>query len=302
MRTTFALTVALALALTGCITNMAGLKESLGDANGTTPETGEPLDRSATTPDATTKTNATTIVQRPPVARISIYESNGALLFKSTFTAENSTEIVFVNAKTTLSLIAGDSEAVERGANLTGFAWTVNGKPLEGDRQAKLEIAEPGVYAIMLKVTDSNGKSDTQSAKVALLAEPYEVVEELMSGQIVGQEGDAPADLAWELASPEEPATVQSVTIVARFPTTCDGIVELVAADGTSMGSSDAVGIQDLDNTETLELGSIAFGKYTIRLAPYTCVATEVPVTVTTVLVPVVPGLEGAGHGEHAGH
>ena len=295
---TFAIAVVLALTSSGCIANMGDLRDRAADEENLTSAAIDAT--TGTTTQASPRPNET--VKLPPVARISIFESGGALLYKAAFTAEDPAETIFVKAATELSLIAGDSEAVERGATLTGFAWTVNDKPVEGTRQAKYAVEDPGLYTIMLQVTDSNGKTDMQHVKVALMPEPYEVVTELVSGQVVGQEGDAPADVAWDLAEPAEPATVQSVTIVASPPVHCDAILELLDAQGNSLGSADSSGIQDLDNTETLELGSIAFGAYTIRIAPFTCVATEVPIVVTVVLLPIVEGLEGAGDGHGHAH
>lgn len=294
MRTTLTLALACALAFTGCITNMAGLKESLGGEDAAN----ETIEPASTGTNVSTPNSPPVVQQRPPVARVSIFEPSGTLLYKSTFTAEDPAEMIMVPAATKLNLIAGDSEAVERGATLTGFAWTANGKPVEGARQASFEIKDPGLYKITLQVTDSNGKTDAQSVKVALMPEPYEVVTELAAGQLVGQEGDAPADVAWDLAAPEKPATVQSVKIVAEPPVTCDAVLELLDPTGASMGSADAAGIQDGDNTETLELASIPFGAYTIRLSPFTCVALDIPITVTVVLLPTIEGLEG-GHGGH---
>lgn len=301
MNKTLLLSLALALALlsSGCIANMDNLKDKLG--GGAADESVTP----AATSDETTTPNSPPVVnetpKKPPVARLTVFAAGGALLFKSTFTAEDPGETVMVSAKGKLDLISGDSEVIERGATLTGFAWTVNGKAIEGAQKASFEIPEPGLYTITLKVTDSNAKSDTQTVKVALAPEPYEETVELVAGQVVGQEGDAPADVAWDLAAPEKPATVTKVVITAAPPITCDAVLEVLDAEGNVLGSADNVGHQDLTQTEELELGALAFGAYTIRIAPYTCIATEVPITVTVTYLPVVEGLD-ASHGEHAGH
>ena len=299
MRTTIAIAIAAALALTGCITNIAGLKESAEDTGEALEQTAEALNQTADALDRTTAKNSTQTVSKPPVARISIFGGNGALLFKSTFQAEDVSEIILIDAKTKLSLIAGDSEAVEPGATLTSYAWTLDGKPIEGGRQANLELAEPALHTLTLTVTDSKGKTDTQSLKLGVKPEPYEVVTELATGPIVGAEGEGQSEsLAWELAAPEKPAKIQSVVITAAPPVQCDAILELLDGEGTSVGFSDNAGHTSSSQTEEITLGEIPFAAYSIRVAPFACVADTIPVTVVVTFLPIVEGLEGGdGHG-----
>lgn len=287
--------VVLTLATSGCIQNMGDLKDRLGGDD-------EPVTPAAleTTPD--TATNATTTnvtATQPPVARISVFAANGALLFKSTFTAEDPTAIVFAEEKSKISLIAGDSEAVERGATLANFAWTLNAKPIEGGRQATFETGEPGMYVVGLVVTDSNGRSDNQTVTLGVAPTPYEVVTELVTGPVAGAEGTGEsAALPWELAAPEKPALVQSVKIVASPDVQCDAILDLLDAEGGSLGHADSAGHQDLDQTEVIELGALPYASYTIAVSPYACAEDEIPVTITVVFLPIVEGFGGDdGHG-----
>lgn len=292
------LTLALALALTGCISNMGDLKERLGNDE---PEE-EPVAPAATqTPAATT--NETAKVTKAPVARIAIFGANGALVFKSTFQADDPAEMIFVEEKATLNLIASDSEAIEPGATITGFAWTLNGKAVGNARQANVEVGEAGLYAVVLTVTDSHGKADAQSLKLAVAPTPIEVVTELVTDAVVGAEGEGQggsATFSLALADAGVPATITSVSFKTAPPSTCDVVIDVTGPDGESVGSDDSGSLGGADEVLT---GPIAEGDYAIALTPLGCVAPEgVPITVTVTFLPIVEELAaGAGHGD-AGH
>src|SRR5439155_18951211 len=104
------------------------------------------------TPDAHAGANASSA--KPPVARITVFGAGGALLFKSSFVAEDVTAPILVNAGDNLTLIASDSEALV--GTLASYAWDVAGKSAAGTK-ATASWSEPGVYPIRLSVTDSQG-------------------------------------------------------------------------------------------------------------------------------------------------
>lgn len=286
------LLLALSLGTSGCIANMGDLKDRVGAGEG------EPIAPAATaSPEETPVPNATKVLQ-PPVARIAIFGENGALVFKSSFQAEDPGAPVYVPEGAKLSLIASDSEALEPGATLVSFAWTVAGKPIGEGRQASFEIPEAGLFPVKLVIMDSEGSKDEQTVAVAVAPTPIEVVTELLTGPVAGAEGAGQAgSVVFDLtlaAAGVEPVTIQSVTFVARSPATCDAILDVLDAEGASLGATDGSGI---GGAETLEKGALPEGSYTVLVGPYACVAAEVPVTVTVVYLPIVEGLpEGDGH------
>lgn len=298
MRASTALVLALALALTGCIQNMTDLKDRLGAEEPVVPAAVD--DTTPAVEPATSEEPPK--VTKPPVARITIFGANGALVFKSTFQADDVADLVFVEEKTKLNLIASDSETLEPGATLTSFAWTLNAKPIEGARQATLETGEAGLYLVALVVTDSHGKTDSQTVKLAVAPKPIDIVTDLVTGPVAGAEGEGvPGEASFDLtlaAAGVPNAMITKVKFVAASPTTCDAILDVVGPDGTSLGAKDDAGP---GSAETIETGALAEGAYSIRVAPFACAAPDgVPVSVTVTYLQMIEGLEhGDGHGGH---
>lgn len=290
------LALAFALSLAGCIQNMGDFKDRFGAT------TDEPLESTDTpvTPTAPTTPVGNATPPAPPVARISVFGANGALVYKATFTAEDPADVVYVEEKSKLLLNAADSEAVERGATLTAYAWSLNGKLLEGGRNATVEVGEAGLYTLSLVVTDSKGSKDNQTLKLGVAPKPFEVVTELVTAPVVGAEGQGQgATLAFELAAAgDKPATVQSVTFEASPGASCDIILDVLDPEGESLGSKDG---GSFGESETLAAGALAYGAYSIVVSPFVCAAPDgVPVTVTVVYLPTVEGLATDEHGGHA--
>ncbi|HUR70139.1 MAG TPA: hypothetical protein VM370_12920 [Candidatus Thermoplasmatota archaeon] len=291
------LPLALALSSAGCIANMADLKDKMGGSD-------EPVEPAAIVDPTPTGTPPvpTTPPAKPPVARVSVFGANGALVYKSSFTAEDPATIVFVEEKTKLSLIASDSEALEPGASVTGFAWSLDGKPLEAARQATTEIGGPGLYVVKLVVTDSNGKTDDHSVKIGVQPKPYDVVTELTTGPIAGAQGQGQGeDVAFDLALPtDKPTKATAMTILVSPDPTCDVTLEVIAPDGNSTGEIDDGGVSALDQAESASFTTApAAGAWTIRVAPFACAAPNgIPITVTVTYLEVVAALSGSdGHG-----
>ena len=289
------LAVAAALALAGCIQNMGDLKDRLGATKEEESIASTEVVAPPTTPTAPA-TNATP--PKPPVARISVFGPNGALVYKATFAAEDPAEIVFVEEKSKLTLNAGDSEALERGVELTGFAWTLNGAAVTGGRSATIEVGEAGLYTLLLTVTDAKGSRDTQTVKLGVAPKPFDVVTELTSEPIAGAQGQGEAaTLTFDLASAgDTPATVTAVVFEATPGAACDIVLDVLDPNGESLGAKDSASFGE---AETITAGALAFGAYTISLAPFVCAAPEgVPVTITVTYLPVVEAL-GEDHGGH---
>lgn len=288
--------LALALAFAGCIQNMGDLKDRLG---ATKEEPLESAEETAAPTPPTLPVNETP--PAPPVARISVFGPNGALLYKSSFTAEDPAEIVFVEENTRLTVNAADSAAVERGATVTAYAWTLNGKAIEGGRSTSVEVGAPALYLLTLTVTDSKGSSDAQTLKLGVAPPPFEVVTELTTTPVVGVEGEGEAGVATftlGLAG-DAPAMVQGVTFEAIPGATCDVILDVVGPDGASLGARDKAGFA---GRETITTGALPLGAYEIRVAPFVCAAPDgVPLKVTVLYMPMIEGLD-SGDGHAHGH
>jgi hypothetical protein len=296
MKTTLILLIAAMLPLAGCISNLDDLT---GKSGGNTSESVQP----AAIDDATnTSTPPEPVVaKKAPVARVSAFGANGALVFKSTFTAEDPVAIIFVEEKSAVKLIAGDSETLEPGATFTQFQWTLNGKPLEGARQATAQVDGAGLYVVTLTVTDTNGKGDDQTIKLGVAPKPVDVITELVTGPIAGAEGAGqnatlPFDLTLDGAG--VPATITAVKFHAAPPATCDAILEVVGPDETSLGVKDDTSFGE---AEEITAGALAPGVYTISITPFACAAPDgIPVTITVTYLPTVQGIAtGDGHGGH---
>ena len=297
---TFAIAVLLALTSSGCIANMGDLRDRMsGEEDNLTSAAIDALEQESTT-NTSSMTNQT--AKLPPVARMAVFGANGALIFKSTFQADDPAEVLRVDQDTTLNLIAGDSEAIERGATITGFAWSHNGKPLEGAGQATLTLADAGIHVIKLVVTDSNGKTDDHSLKLGVAPQLVEIVTELLTGPVAGAGGEgSPGEVSFDLklAAAGVPAVITSVKFAAEPGAACDAILTVTGPDGPLGSGVDNAGF---GGAETVSGGSLPEGAYTISVGPFACVAPDgVPVVVTVVYTPIVEGLEDV-HDDHAGH
>lgn len=286
------------VAMSGCIQNIADLKDRLGAG------ADEPLQETAvieTTPTPVPVANKTPL--KAPVARISVFADSGALLFKSSFQADNVTEVIFVEEKAKLNLIGGDSEAIEKGATIARYAWTLDGKAAGDQKQATIEVGEAGIYVVALTVTDSQGSADTQTIELGVAPKPFDVVTELSAAAIPGALGQpAGTTLAFDLklADAKVPATIVSAVFAASPDATCDVAMEILDAAGESLGEANGSDATTSSQAESVTLEAPAEGAYTISLTPEACVSqSAIPVTVTVTYLPVI---EGAAGGEHGGH
>ena len=298
MRTTLVLSIAFALSFAGCIQNIAGLKETANDTQTAVEQT---LDQATTSRTNATATNASVAPPKPPVARITVFAAGGALLFKSTFQAEHVSDIIRVDQGSAITLIAADSEAIEPGATLTSYAWSLDGKPIEGGRQATAVLDQAGIRVLSLVVTDSKGTTDDQSIRLGVAPKPIEMVTELTTGPIAGAvglgvAGETAFDLS--LAPAGVPAKITSVSFLAAAPTGCDIILTVTGPEGDEVGSVDST---STGAPEVLNAGELPEGTYAIAVEPYSCAAPDgTTVTVTVVYTPIIEGLEDDGHGGHA--
>ena len=116
-------TLVVAAGLAGCVENVQDLKDAVTGAEtldtASTDATG--TDAQAGLPPATSGVAA----PKPPVARIGVFGADGAIVFKSSFAADETKVDTLLSGGDTVTFSAADSEAVGAGATLTSYAWTV---------------------------------------------------------------------------------------------------------------------------------------------------------------------------------
>ena len=282
-----ALAFALALALGGCIENMRDLKSRL-DSNG-----GGPLQTASVTPSPAPG-DASAPAGKPPVARITIFGAAGALVYKSSFVAEDITAPILVNAGDNLTLMASDSEALV--GTLASYSWDIAGRSATGTK-ATASWKEPGVYPIRLMVTDSNGLTDNQTVTLGIAPPPFTVTQNQTSGQmaganvqgqVVGSSASVKFDVA--VAHAGKPAVLMGVKLATTAIDSCDADVEVVDKDGKSVAKASSGGV---GAAETLDLGILPEGTYTVKLTPGdACAAKDgVRVSFTETFIPLVNGV-----------
>lgn len=194
--------VLLAASLAGCVENVQDLKDRVTGLD-------EPVDTASTdTADGTGQVGlpaASDGVAKPPVARISVFGSDGAIVFKSSFAADETQLATLLTGGDTLTFSAADSEAVDPKATLAGYAWTVTsfsgatavGHASHGDAASTTaekddahaghaSAAEPatgaslqhtfpedgGVFLVTLTVKDSLGATDAMALKIGVNPAP----------------------------------------------------------------------------------------------------------------------------------
>lgn len=280
--------------LTGCIENMQDLKERLGADTTAAAAEPEPV-KAATTNETTTPVNTTPKETKPPVARITVFGANGALVYKSPFLAEDEANPVYTTAPATLQLIATDSEVLEPGAKLDKYTWEFAGMTMEG-AQVSHQLTEPGVYPLMLTVTDTKGGKDMQHITLAVAPQPFDVVTNLMTELVIGVEGigigsSATYDLSFTID--DKLHTVSKLVFKTTAGPECDTILEVIPPSGEG-----AQGPQDSGSQETITFGAGEEGAYTVNVTGFACVSQGVPIEVTATYLQVIEGLEGGdGHG-----
>lgn len=252
--------------------------------------------------EAVNGTTNKTKVLRPPVARITVFAEGGALAYKADFVAANATSTPIVVPAGVLTFNAADSEAVQGGAELKTFTWTVAGKTMEG-RKVEANLSEPGVHMVALKVTDSMGSSDEQMIHLGVPPQPFTIVEEFTGGPIVDAgTGALPVSSgshAFTVLAEQDGKPLQvlglEVTVVAGAGLGCDNTLTVVDPEGTetSADSNDAT-----DCSETIALGAAAPGAWSAIAGMYAGAADSYAITVRVTYVQIVEGL-GDGHAGH---
>lgn len=109
--------------LAGCVDNVQDLKDAVsGDEavdTASTDTSGD--DGQASLPPASGGSSPA----KPPVARIGVFGADGAIVFKSSFAADETKIATLFTGGDTVTFSAADSEAVDAGATLAEYAWTI---------------------------------------------------------------------------------------------------------------------------------------------------------------------------------
>ena len=285
----------LALASTGCIANMADLKDKVQPAAVEQPEALQPADLAPV--------NATNLT--PPVARIQVFGANNALLYASDFKADNVTSPLMVPAGVELTFLSGESAAVAAGAKIAKVAWSVDGK-LTQAAKATATLPGPGLYPLVLTVTDSQGATDSQSIPLGVMPEPFDVTTNMTAGPVFGAEGQGQgARLAFDLgtAAAGKPAIIRTVRVAALPPLSCDATLALLDGDGAPIAEANDADATTGDQAEAIDAGALPEGGYAIAVTPTACLAPDgFPVQVVVTYLEIIPGLTDAGGDGHGGH
>lgn len=296
-RVLVAVAVLVTVPFAGCIENMSDLKDRIqGTSEQVAAEEVDPLDTTNTTVNQTR-------VLKPPVARMSVFAANGALVYKSSFIAENMTSSPVIVEAGVLTFNAADSEVVQGGAELKTFAWTIDGKKSEG-RKVEANVSEPGIHMVELKVTDSLGSTDSQMLHLGVPPTPFDQSTEFTGGPIADLEssgvlpiasGSHPFTVLAELDGKPLQVLGLTATVVAGAGMGCDNTLTLVDPEGaeTTSDSNDAT-----DCSETIALTTAAAGEWTAIAGMFAGAADSYTITITVTYVEVVEGL-GEGHAGH---
>jgi hypothetical protein len=272
-----ALALALALVASGCVANVKDLKDRL-----------QPASTNATAPPPTAPLPTAPSPSKPPVARMDVFGADGALLYQSTFAAEDMLMPMPVNANESLTLVGTDSEALAPGASIARYHWDVAGDRSDGPKTTA-RFTGPGKYPVNLTVTDTLGGQDSQVFVLAVEPQPYNVTTNLTTGPVVGAMGAGQdGTTVFSVGPPAggQVASIQNVRVLVPALDTCDTVLTVIL-NGKTVGTSDNGG---LSSAEAVDIPGAIEGKYSVDVSPgEACAAKDgVPVTVTVTYLPVL--------------
>jgi hypothetical protein len=113
--------------------------------------------------------NNTTIVYKPPVARMQVYDADGALAFESNFVADNATAPNHVTGGKPLTFLGAPSEAVEKDARVEAWQWSFgDGGSASGRSVTHAYTDLGGMFDVRLTVADTHGLTDELVVKLAV--------------------------------------------------------------------------------------------------------------------------------------
>ncbi|HEV8359828.1 MAG TPA: PKD domain-containing protein [Candidatus Thermoplasmatota archaeon] len=206
----------LALAMAGCTSQPAQPNEPL-EPTGT--------DQSGTGSNTTTGTgnNTTLPPPKPPVARMQVFDTDGALAFESNFVADNATATNPLHGGAPVTFLGSNSEAVDKTATVTKWEWDFGDGGKASGRGVSHGFRDVGgIFRVTLVVTDSHNLTDSVQVLVGVLPTrsytvPLNASGELQLGTLglVQQDGLDVATTTFELVSTMEgqPVRVESVSL-----------------------------------------------------------------------------------------
>lgn len=232
---------------------------------------------------------------KAPVARMRIFDSTGLEVFASTFVADSPSGPVIANAGN-LTFSATGSEALEAGASIASASWDIGGTTLTGNTVVWPAPLDGGNVSVRLTVTDSEGNSDAQNAKLAIkpgtasLVFPFTGTATGIGGTQGVQEHVFEVDVAsfQGAAALLTHVTLELTPGSATIPVS-DLDVTLDDGAGTRLGSQTGQGSQhriDIDVTEA------ASGPWKVRVVPDPAYEASYTVGVTLTWKGINPGMD----------
>lgn len=254
----------LVAALAGCIENMSDLKDRVQGSNTDTVQ--PPVDANATLKNATKKSALA------PVARMDIYGAGGVKMYEADFTAvdaefKDATPV----AGDKLRFVGSGSEVLDKNATLSGYDWAFgDGKTAKGSTvEHAFETPAGGVFQVVLTVTDSKGRTDTQKIKLAVMPSARVVVNESAEGSIdaplpklPSPVGDAqptsnsqsfPFSIVGKVDGKDVKHLTTTVTVTGTSPGAADLDLAILDSEGTVVATSTAGGTTETITLEGLE-------------------------------------------------
>lgn len=266
MRRLLAAAVVLAAVLAGCTSQPAQPVEPNGTGTGSG--------------DGGSGGNNTTRQYLPPVARMQVFDVDGALVFQSDFVADDRPQGGAVQGGGEVRLLGSESEAVDKTASITAWNWDFGDGARASGRGVSHAFPDTGgVFRVRLTVTDSHGLSDQLNVTLGVYAtrtfnETVDLSGSLQVGTAVVGAGQAGVDVTTHdlvLASESQgfPVEVEglSLTLTPGEPTS-DFDLYLLDAEGEEVASS---ANQSPGGAESLEFGpgELSPGTYTLRVVFY---------------------------------
>lgn len=234
--------------------------------------------------DGGTGGNNTTRVYLPPVARMQVFDVDGALVFESNFIADDAKAPSAVQGGGEVRFVGSNSEAVDKTATLEAWSWEFSGPGMPLIRKAGRSVAQAfpdtgGIFRVTLTVADSHGLVDSLNLTMGVHAtrtftEPVTGGGSLQLGTLgnAGQAGLDTAEQPLELKANVQGFTVEVEGLVLNVTPsepTSDFDLFLLDEAGEEVDSSANQGAPGAVEALSFGPGEISPGAYTIRVVLY---------------------------------
>lgn len=292
-------------ALAGCIENMSDLKDRLQGSDADVLPDDKKLNDTLNATDPKKKLP----VAGAPVARMAIYETGAAKLYEADFVAADAEwKDTMLPGGKQLSFTASGSDASN--ATITSYDWTFgDGKTAKGSTATHTYAATGGVFVVVLKVTDSKGRSDLQTLKLAVMPAAV-VVSETKEGSIdsplglpdpapVKNTAAVPFSIVGSMDGNDVTHVATTLTLTAGNQQAIDLNLRVVNSTGEEVAASAGSGAN-----EVILLEGLSPEDLTAIVSLDTGVQGAWKLLIETTYQPLNPDVEAyfGGAGGHAGH